>query len=209
MGVLYRLLGRSRGPARAKVDPLFALPAAAISLEVSMGMRSTGTGAIAFRAPEGAAFTRIQQDVRQLLDVDGPPVEVSRDRYGYTWFLCSVADVDGTPDVGALVTEMNAVVSTLQAEGWGPQLLCAMAHFRDAQEDDATAAVAEQPRRLALVYLFKQGTFYPFAPLPGSSDAQPARDNVMEFAVRDLLTGEVPLEADLQRWHPLWDAPGL
>jgi hypothetical protein len=198
VGFLDSLLGRSKGPARPKVDQLFALPAAAITLEVSLGMHSTGTGAVAFRAPEGVAFGRIQSEIQQLLDVDGPPVQISTDSFGYTWFLCSVDPSDGHPDVGLLVTEMNAVVSTLQGEGWGPQMLCALAHFR-----------ADDGRRLALVYLFKQGTFYPFAPLAGAHDRDPRRDTVLEFSVRDLLQRELPLEPSLERWHPLWDAPGL
>lgn len=193
MGFLNSVFGRSKGPALAKVDPLFALPSAALTLQVAMNLRSTGTGAIAFRAPEGAAFDRVQDEVQQLLDVDGPPVQVSRDQYGFTWFLCSVNDVEDQPDVGSLVTEMNGVTSSLQAEGWGPQLLCALTHFRDPEG-----------RRLSLVYLFKQGTFYPFAPL-----TEPQRDNVLEFAVRDTLNAELPMETNLARWSPLWDAPGL
>ena len=197
MGLFDSLLGRSKGPARPKVDPLFALPSAAITLQVSMDLRATGQGAIAFRAPEGAAFDRVQQQVQQLLDVDGPPVGVSRDRYGFTWFLCSVNSADD-PDVGALVTEMNGVTSSLEAEGWGPQMLCALTHFRGSGRN-----------ALSLVYLFKQGTFYPFAPHAGASDANPARDTVFEFAVRDLLQHELPLEKNLQKWAPLWEAPGL
>ena len=193
MGFFDSIFGRSKGPAQAKVDPLFALPSAAVTLQVAMNMRATGKGAIAFRAPEGAAFDRVQRDVQQLLDVDGPPVEISKDQYGYTWFLCAVNDADDAADVGALVTEMNAVTSSLQAEGWGPQLLCAMTYFR-----------GDHGQRLSLVYLFKQGSFYPFAPMQ-----EPQRDNVLEFGIRDLLTGELPMETNLQRWSPLWDAPGL
>jgi hypothetical protein len=198
VGLFKSLLGRGKGPALSKVDALFALPTAAITLEVSMEMRATGLGAIAFRAPEGAAFTRVQQQIQQLLDVDGPPVQISQDRYGYTWFLCAVNHHDDRADVGTLVTEMNAIVASLQDEGWGPQMLCALVHFRDAQE-----------KRLSLVYLFKQGSFYPFAPMPGAQESNPVRDNVFEFSVRDLLVRELPMEKDLQRWHPLWDAPGL
>ena len=193
MGFLDAVFGRAKGPAVAKVDPLFALPSAALTLQAAMNLRATGSGAIAFRAPEGAAFDRVQRDVQQLLDVDGPPVEISRDEYGYTWFLCSVNDVNDEPDVGALVTEMNGVTASLQAEGWGPQLLCALTHFADPDGN-----------RLSLVYLFKQGSFYPFAPR-----AQQQRDNVFEFSVRDLLAHELPMEKNLQRWSPLWDAPGL
>ena len=58
-------------------------------------------------------------------------------------------------------------------------------------------------RSVGLVYLYKQGTFYPFAP-SGTS-----RDNLLELQVRDHLAGELPMEPDLQRWMAVWGAPGL
>ena len=61
-------------------------------------------------------------------------------------------------------------------------------------------------RTLALVYLYKQGTFYPFAPKPGPGQQ---RDNLLEMQVRDLVRSDLPVEADLQRWMPVWGAPGL
>jgi hypothetical protein len=62
----------------------------------------------------------------------------------------------------------------------------------------------ERDSRLAVVYLYKQGSFYPFAPLAGER-----RDNAVELQVRGVLQGELPVEADLSRWFPLWGAPGL
>jgi hypothetical protein len=61
-------------------------------------------------------------------------------------------------------------------------------------------------REIALVYLYKQGTFYPFAPLSASEQK---RDNVLELRLRDMLTRELPLEPDLRRWLAVWEAPGL
>ena len=60
-------------------------------------------------------------------------------------------------------------------------------------------------RRVGLVYLYKQGTFYAFAPHAGGQ----SRDNLLEISVRDQLTGELPMETDLSRWFALWGAPGL
>ncbi|MFN8170280.1 MAG: hypothetical protein U0R65_00255 [Candidatus Nanopelagicales bacterium] len=76
--------------------------------------------------------------------------------------------------------------------GFGPQLL---SHASFAGPDHAS---------LAMVYLYKRGTFYPFAPAGAQQ-----RDNVLELRVRDLLAGELPLEADLSRWFAIWGAPGL
>jgi hypothetical protein len=95
--------------------------------------------------------------------------------------------------VGGLVTDLHAVNSSLESAGFGPSLLCSMVTFADSGG-----------RRLAVVYLYKQGTFYPFAPTGGQR-----RDNPLELQVRGALAGELKIEPDLGRWFPLWGAPGL
>lgn len=189
MGFLDGLLGR-RKPARPNLDALFAVPTAAVTLQVSLDFLPTGQGAVAFRAAEGRAFADIEAEVRELLDADGgPPVKVVSDHFGYTWIVVTTEP----PDVSAVVTDLHAVNATLADHGFGPQLLCSIVPFRD-------------PRgvTLALIYLYKRGTFYPFVPAAGEQ-----RDSVTELQVRDLLRGELPWEADLARWFPVWDAPGL
>ncbi|MBI1349821.1 MAG: hypothetical protein GC156_01720 [Actinomycetales bacterium] len=189
MGFLDAVLGR-RKPARPNLDALFALPNAAISLQVSLDMLPTGRGSVAFRAPEGRAFADVVDEVRQLLDADGgPPVEATVDDFGFTWLVVG----SDPPDVPTVVTDLHAVNTSLVEAGFGPQLLCSLLSFRDVDE-----------RPLSLVYLYKRGTFYPFAPMPGGEQ----RDNVLELRVRDLLAGELPLEGDLSRWFAVWGAPG-
>ena len=61
-------------------------------------------------------------------------------------------------------------------------------------------------RALALVYLYKRGTFFPFAPVAAGGRQ---RDNLLELQVRDLLAGEIAVEKDLTKWLALWGAPGL
>ncbi|MFF4614362.1 PspA-associated protein PspAB [Nonomuraea jabiensis] len=186
MGWLDALLGRSK-PVKPNLDALFALPSAAVTLQAATGLVPTGLGSVAFRAAEGGAFATLERDVKELL---GERVEESRDSYGYTWLL-----VRRSPDaLGDLVTELHAVNSSLESAGFGPSLLCSLASFQS--EGDG--------RRLAVVYLYKRGTFYPFAPL-----AAQRRDNALELQVRGALEGELPLEKDLGRWFPVWGAPGL
>jgi len=189
MGLLDAVIGR-RKPARPNLDALFGVPSAAISLQVSMDMQPTGRGSVAFRAPEGRAFADLEDEIRRLLDADGgPPVEMAADAYGFTWLVVHTEPAD----LAAAVTDLHAVNTSLVEAGFGPQLLCSQVSFRDPQD-----------RVLALVYLYKRGTFYPFAPAQGES-----RDNVLELQVRDLLAGELPIEADLSRWFAVWSAPGL
>jgi hypothetical protein len=195
MGLLDTILGRSK-PVRPDLDQLFALPAAAITLQAGAGFTPTGIGSVCFASVEGGAFARLQQDVRELLDADtgrgGIPVEFSQDAYGYTWLLAR----HPADDTASLVNDLHAVNTLLQDAGFGPQLLCSLIGFHEAVGD----------RALALVYLYKRGTFYPFAPLPGMTET---RDNALELQVRALLADDLRIETDLSRWFPVWGAPGL
>ena len=194
MGFLDTLLGRTK-PVQPKLDDLFGLPSAAITLQAATGFMPTGSGSVCFRSVEGKTFSDIQNEVRDLLNMDaekpggGLPVEVTRDTYGFTWLVSSRM----SDEIETLVTDLHAVNSTLVDNGFGPQLLCTLVAFRDERE-----------RRLALVYLYKRGTFYPFAPLPGEN-----RDNALELHIKGALGDDLKVEQDLTRWFPVWGAPGL
>ena len=194
MGFLDILLGRTKAVA-PDLDQLFGLPSAAVTLEAAAGFKPTGTGAVCFASVEGGAFAQAHREVQELLDADaertGPPVEVSRDEYGYSW-LVSRREPDDLP---ALVSDLHAVNSALEGSGFGPQLLCSVAGFQDGGQ-----------RRLGLVYLYKRGTFYPFAPLAGQTQR---RDNALELQVKAALADDLRIEQDLSRWFPIWGAPGL
>jgi len=193
VGFLDSLLGRTK-PVQPKLDDLFALPSAAITLEAGAGFKPTGSGSVCFRPVEGRSFADVQKDVTELLDVSsgnegGLPVEVSKDSYGFTWIVSSRM----SDDLEALVTDLHAVNSALVDNGFGPQLLCTLVAFRDDEE-----------RSLALVYLFKRGTYYPFAPT-----ANEHRDNALELQVKGVIGDDLKFEPDLGRWFPVWGAPGL
>jgi hypothetical protein len=197
MGFLDTLLGRTK-PVQPKLDDLFALPSAAVQLQAATGFTPTGSGSVCFRAVEGKTFADIQKDVRELLDMDADkpgggslPVEVDKDDYGFTWLVSNHM----SDEVDTLVTDLHAVNSALVDNGFGPQLLCTLVAFRD-----------EAHRTLALVYLYKRGTFYPFAPVPGRQDR---RDNALELQVKGILAEDLKIEQDLSRWFPVWGAPGL
>lgn len=191
MGFLRALLGRSK-PAPPKLDALFALPTAAITLQTTVGLTPTGVGSVAFRAAEGKAFADLEAEVTELLSAGGgPPVRTTADEYGYTWLVLSPED--GDSDLSGLVTGLHAVNATLEGGGFGPSLLCSLAAFGD-----------DRGRRAALVYLYKRGTFYPFAPLSGTK-----RDNALELQIAAAVGGDLPVEKDKARWFPVYGAPGL
>ncbi|RKN12164.1 PspA-associated protein PspAB [Streptomyces radicis] len=194
MGFWDAILGR-RKPVRPDLDQLFAVPSAAVTLEAGAGFRPTGRGSVCFASVEGGAFSRVRDEVRELLDADaapgrGVPVEFSQDTYGYTWLLATHAP----EDIGALVNDLHAVNTLLTEGGFGPQLLCSLTGFE------------REGHPLALVYLYKRGTFYPFAPVPGAVER---RDNGLELQARALIENDLRIEPELARWFPVWGAPGL
>jgi hypothetical protein len=187
VGLWDALRGQSR-PRPARLDQLFALPSAALTLEASMGLHPTGVGSVCFRAAEGQAAVTTQQEAAALVAADGGPATESRvDEYGYTWLTARTAP----EDTSSLVTDLHAVNSALEEQGFGSGLLCSTVGFRD---DSAATAY--------LVYLYKQGTFYPFCPTGPSS-----RDTLRERQIRDAVGVDLPIEDDTSRWMPIWGIP--
>jgi hypothetical protein len=190
MGFWDAVTGRSK-PKKADLDSLFLVPSAAITLETAAGLNPTGTGSVCFRAADGAAYRQVQDEVVALLrdSPERPDVTVHADDFGFTWLVVDRVE----DDVEGLCTDLHAVNTTLEEQGFGTGLLCTVVPFADTTG-----------RKVGLVYLYKQGTFYAFAPTGPKS-----RDNLLELQVRDTLAAELPMEQDLQRWLALWGAPGL
>ena len=184
------LLGRTK-PKPANLDALFAVPGAAITLEAAMGLTSAGSAAVCFKPASGYDFAATCKEIAELLELSGKDsgseVTQSEDSYGYHWIV--IRD----PDVSDLVTTVHMVNSSLAERGYENQLLASVFPFR-AESGDVSY----------LVYLFKRGTFYPFVPAPGGGEQ---RDNQKELQLQGALQGEVPLEAELSRWFPIWGIP--
>jgi hypothetical protein len=210
MGLLDAIRGRTK-PVRANLDALFALPAAAITLQATAGLVTSGHAGVCFKPPAGQRFAQMQADLEQLLRSDtsgsppgspdgAPSVRDVGDKYGYRWILVEAGTIDD------LVTRVHMVHSSLEDAGWSTQLLCSVFGFKPDPVGTASPA-ADAPvdavtRPINLVYLAKQGTFYPFAPL---EDEQ--RDNELELRIRGMVGDDLPVEKDLTRWFPLWDVP--
>lgn len=197
MGLLDTILGRTK-PVRANLDALFALPTAALTLQTSAGLVTTGHAGVCFKPPAGQPFEEVQTELEQVLrtgddTASAPAVRHVGDRFGYRWILVDAAAIDD------LVTRAHVVHSSLEDAGWSTQLLCSVFAFAPSGADDVADAVN---RPLYLVYLAKRGTFYPFAP---NGDEQ--RDSELELRIRSLVGSDLPMEQDLSRWFPLWDVP--
>ena len=188
MGLTDILFGRKRLEP-PKLEKLFALSSAQVSLEAELGLRSAGVASVVFKPLSAGEFARVEREVRELLDVVaqgcGAQVDRRADALGFQWIV--VRD----PDFEDLVTAVHLVSSELEARGFGAQLLAAMFAF-DGRD-----------RRTYLVYGYKRGTFWPFVP---TGEAQ-TRDNAAELRLKSELEDELPIEPELERWLGLFDAP--
>lgn len=189
MGFFDALMGRSK-PKKANLDQLFGLPSAAITLEAASSFSPTGTGAVAFRQVEGGAFNTVEQEIAGLLGADQyTNFQLINDGFGYTWIVLRTSNGNASD----LVTNLHAVNSSLEGQGFGSMLLCSTMYFADPDG-----------QRMALVYLYKRGTFYPFVPVGTNS-----RDNAREIQIRGIIGNDVAMEDDLSKWSPFYGAPGL
>jgi hypothetical protein len=198
---LDALLGRSK-PKQPKLDALFGITGAAITLDAAAGMKPTGQAAVCFKPASGQGFAAASEELRGLLELAvkeaGSTLKITDDRYGYRWV--ALAD----PEMEDLVTSVHLVNSTLEQYGFGPQLLCSVLGFSGGGSGGLkdSPPVNASGQRFYLVYLYKRGTFYPFAPLDGER-----RDNELELRVKATLGGDLPIEPELARWFALWGLP--
>lgn len=176
----------------AVLDPLLGLPGAADLLASDFAFVPTGQFSICFRPIEAGAFRDVEYDVRDWLNRDAgetASAEIAEDSFGFTWI--SIRRPPGRFQFAAW--DLHAASSMFADGGFGAQLLCSMTSFRDRGE-----------RHVALVYLYKRGTFYPFVPQSGNT-----RNTALELTFKGALEGKLPIEEDLHHWYPVWDAPGL
>lgn len=187
MGFFDALLGHSK-PAQPDLDQLFAMPAAGVTLQTTTRFHPTGTGSVCFKAAEGAGFTGLREQVEQLLTLHDDKYREQSDSYGFTWVVRSTA----VENLAGLVTDLHAVNTSLVDAGFGSTLLCTLIAFTDGTQS------------LGLVYLYKRGTWYPFAPTGTNR-----RDTSLELQIKSAIEQDLRVEPDLARWFPLYDAPGL
>lgn len=189
MRFLDALLGRTK-PKQPDLNALFAVTGAAVTLRASVGLRPSGQAAVAFKPASAQGFAATSDELLELArysgKASGTDLRTVDDEYGYRWIVLD------DPDLEDLVTTVHLVNAGLTDQGFGTQLLCSVFGF--VAENGGSAC--------HLVYLYKRGTFYPFAPRPDQR-----RDNELELRLRGAVDTELPVEPDLARWFPLWGIP--
>jgi hypothetical protein len=190
MGFLDILRGKRAIKQAAPTDRVFAMTTAQVSLEMQLGLTTTGRSAIVFQPLATADFEQIVRDMEEVVrssgEDTGTTIETSDDDFGYRWTILS------DPDFEDLVVGINAVSTALEAGGYGDRILAAVFPFRD-----------EAGKAVYWIYNYKRGSFYPFVPAPGAQQ----RDSERELRLKAQIGGELPIEPELERWFPLWGIP--
>lgn len=190
MGFLDILTGGGRKLKQPAPDRLFAMSTAAVTMETEHKLHSAGKAAIVFQPLATSDFDQVVSEMEEVVrgtggDV-GTVIEKSDDTFGYRWMILADAEFED------LVVGINGVSTALQGGGYGDRVLCAVFSFRDAAG-----------RRVYWIYNYKRGAFYPFCPAGGGQQ----RDTEGELRLKAQIGAELPVEAELERWFPLWDIP--
>ena len=187
MGIRDVLFGR-KSLKQAKREALFALPAAAVTMEVELGLKPAGVGAVVFKPLSAGEFVRAENEMQELLDLaareSSSKIDRKSDDYGYEWLV--VRD-DQFED---LVTTVHLIGSELAERGFGEQLLAAVFRFEGGKHP------------VYFVYGYKRGAFWPFVPT-----GERERDNAEELELKAKLEKELPIEPDISMWFALFGLP--
>jgi len=186
--ILDILLGRTR-PVPSRLDSLFAISTAYLTLTADLGLASGGSAGVCFRPIDSARFEALGADLQGILKISGEEtgaaIRTATDSYGFQWVTVESSDFQ------ELVSTIHLVSLTLEERGFGDRLLAAVFRFLDGE------------RPVYWVYSYKRGNFYPFA--PGGAPGQ--RDNARELRLAAAMGRELPVEREIERWYPLWGAP--
>jgi hypothetical protein len=193
MGIFDTLFGRQK-PVPVGPEHLFAMSTAQPAFETAEHLTPTGTAGLCFKGIASGPFTQIQHDLEDLLRLagrdDGLSLKPFNDKLGYRWFIFDAKDFQ------ALVTALHMASQTLIEKGYDSQILFAIFAF-----------TTEQGSPVYWIYNYKRGMFYPFVPQSDTHDVLHRRDNAEEMRLATALEKELPVEKELERWFPVWDAP--
>lgn len=189
MGLRDTLFGRTKQVA-PQLDNIFALPTAALTLQSELDLVTSGQAGLCFKSGSGESTISTDADIEELLNFDEvkDSFTLTTDDLGFKWLVVNDPTIDG------LVTKIHAANTSMVEHQLGPRLLCAVFGF--------VPITPPGEGSVRLVYLLKQGTFYPFAPT-GSNQC----NNELELRVKSFLGTDLVIEKDLSRWMALWNLP--
>jgi hypothetical protein len=187
----FDVITGKRKLAKPAPDRLFAMTTAYVTFDTELDLVSRGKAAIVFQALATSDFTRIVKDMEEVVKATGgetgTTIETTDDKFGYRWMILRDDDFED------LVVGINAVSTALEGGGYGERILCAVFAFEER----------DSKRPVYWIYNYKRGAFYPFVP----AGTEQQRDNETELRLKARMGPELPIEAELERWFPLWGIP--
>ena len=187
---LFDILAGKRRLAKPAPDRLFALSTAYVTFQTELSIATRGLAGIVFQPLATADFEQIVQEMVEVVEGtssdSGTTVEARDDDYDYRWMILRDGDFDD------LVVGVNAVSGALEAGGYGERILCAVFAFEDAQRPPPVLDLQLQARRLLPVR-------------PGRR--RPAARHRARAAAEGADRRGAAVEAELERWFPLWGIP--
>ena len=108
MGLRDVLFGRTP-QVQPKLDNLFALPTAALTLQTQLDLVTSGEAGLCFKAGSGEASITSEADIESLLNFDEGKVamSVTTDDLGFTWLVIHDGDIEN------MVTRIHGANTTL------------------------------------------------------------------------------------------------
>ncbi|MBA3328629.1 MAG: hypothetical protein H0T43_10050 [Solirubrobacterales bacterium] len=196
MGFLDALLGGRKKLKAPAPDRLFAMSTAYVTLQTGHAITTKGVAGIVFQPLATADFESIATEMEEVLrgtgEETGTTITTADDEHDYRWMILH------DPDLEDLVVGVNAVGDALAVGGYGDRVLAAVFAFTDAKG-----------RPVYFIYNYKRGAWYPFVPAGGTAGEAGGqeRNAEREMQIKAMVAGELPIEAEMERWFPLWGMP--
>lgn len=189
MGLFDALLGGKKklsGPAPSR---LFAMSTAYVTLDTGHQITTRGAAGIVFQPLATSDFESIVSEMEEILGSTGADtgttIKTSDDEHGYRWMVLRDDEIED------LVVGVNAVSDALAVGGYGDRVLAAVFAFQDSKD-----------RPVYFIYNYKRGHWYPFVPA-----GKNVRDGERELQIKAIISDDLPIEPEMERWFPLWGIP--
>jgi hypothetical protein len=105
-----------------KLDNLFALPTAALTLQTELDLVTSGEAGLCFKSGSGEATIATDADLEQLLnfdEADDDKVSITTDDLGFKWLVVEDAD-----DLESQVTRIHSANTNGGTRFWAAPPLC-------------------------------------------------------------------------------------
>ena len=199
---LLKKLGKGGSYRKNKDDRgegIFSLTSANITLETKLGLISTNRCGICIKNVNGSFFSEAIKEVQEFLRISSSEFRTEHilisDKYGYLWFMIRGMSIED------ILVASNGIADVITERGFRDQMLAAAFEFSKTVSNSNLVKPQFEPQ--FLIFNYKREKFYPFIPL----GAKEERSSDLELTLMSIISKEIPWEADMTVWYPMWDMP--